>query len=159
MPAGSDPAAGPAIPSLPHTWRPLGVRVAVIGFGVMLLVVVVAAWYGFDPSVRARFSGLQRFTVLVMGAGLGSCGWALARARLTARSDSLLVVNGFRSRRLEWAEVVGIHLPPGAPWATLDLADGSTMSAMAFQGSDGRRARDGVREVRALLDSEAPSDR
>ncbi len=158
MPAASDPA-GRQLPSLPHTWRPLGVRVAVIGFGVMLLVVVVAAWYGFDPSVRARFSGLQRFTVLAMGALLGSCGWALGRARLTARADSLVVVNGFRSRTLEWAEVVGIHLPPGAPWATLDLADGSTISAMAFQGSDGRRARDGVREVRALLDSAAPSDR
>ena len=30
-----------------------------------------------------------------------------------------------------------MHLPPGAPWATLDLADGTTISAMAIQGSDG----------------------
>ncbi len=34
-----------------------------------------------------------------------------------------------------------MHLPPGAPWATLDLADGTTISAMAFQGSDGARAQ------------------
>ena len=45
-----------------------------------------------------------------------------------------------------------MHLPEGAPWATLDLADGTTISAMAFQGSDGRRAVDGVRAVRALID-------
>ncbi|CAM3823806.1 PH domain-containing protein [Nocardioides zeicaulis] len=158
MPAGSEARADRPLPSLPHTWRPFGVRVAVIGVGLMLLAVCVAAWYGFDPSVRARFSGLQRFTVLAMGAGLGTCGWALARARLTARRDSLLVVNGFRTRQLEWAEVVGVHLPPGAPWATLDLADGTTLSAMAFQGSDGRRARDGVRQLRALLDAAGPGD-
>lgn len=158
MPAGSEAPTGRPLPSLPHTWRPLGVRVAVIGVGLMLLAVCVAAWYGFDPSVRDRFSGLQRFTVLAMGAVLGACGWALARARLTVRPDSVVVVNGFRSRRLEWAEVVGVHLPPGAPWATLDLADGSTLSAMAFQGSDGRRARDGVRQLRALLDASGPGE-
>ena len=36
--------------------------------------------------------------------------------------------------------------------ATLDLADGTTISAMALQGSDGRVARDGVRQLRALID-------
>jgi len=144
---------------LPRTWRPAGVRYAVIGFGVMLLVVCVACWYGFDESVRDRFSWLQRFTVLAMGAGLATCGWALARARVTADRDSLVVVNGFRTRRLEWAEVVAVHFPAGAPWATLDLADGTEISAMALQGSDGRGARDGVRELRALIDRQSSSDR
>jgi hypothetical protein len=53
---------------------------------------------------------------------------------------------------LEWEQVLGVHLPAGAPWATLDLADGTTISAMAFQGSDGKVARDGVRQLRALID-------
>ncbi|SED18273.1 PH domain-containing protein [Nocardioides exalbidus] len=150
MPAASEVA-------LPRTWRPAGVRFAVIGFGVMLLVVCVACWFGFDESVRERFSWLQRITVLAMGAGLATCGWALARARVTADAESLTVVNGFRTRRLEWAEVVAVHLPAGAPWATLDLADGTEISAMALQGSDGRGARDGVRELRALIDRQ-PSD-
>lgn len=152
MPAGSDRSAGQGLPALPHTWRPLGVRVAVAGLGLMLLVVCAAAWFGFDESVRDRFTLLQRLTILVMGAGFAACGWALARARVTAEMETLVVVNGFRTRRLEWEELIAIHLPAGAPWATLDLADGTTISAMAFQGSDGRRARDGVRQVRALID-------
>ena len=152
MPAGSDRSSGPGLPALPHTWRPLGVRVAVAGLGLMLLVVCAAAWFGFDESVRDRFTLLQRLTILGMGAGFAACGWALARARVTAEMETLVVVNGFRTRRLEWEELVAIHLPAGAPWATLDLADGTTISAMAFQGSDGRRARDGVRQVRALID-------
>jgi hypothetical protein len=158
MPAGSDRSAGQGLPALPHTWRPLGVRVAVAGLGLMLVVVCAAAWFGFDESVRDRFTVLQRLTILAMGAGFGACGWALARARVTAEMEALVVVNGFRTRRLEWEELVAIHLPAGAPWATLDLADGTTISAMAFQGSDGRRARDGVRQVRALIDREGARD-
>lgn len=153
MPAASEASSEPRpMPSLPRTWRPFGVRIAVVGFGLMLLVVCAAAWFGFDDSVRERFNVLQRITVLLMGAGLATGGWALGRARVTAATESLVVVNGFRTRTLAWAEVVAIHLPDGAPWATLDLADGTTISAMALQGSDGRRARDGVRQVRALID-------
>jgi hypothetical protein len=159
MPAGSERPSGQGLPALPHTWRPLGVRVAVAGLGLMLLVVCAAAWFGFDESVRDRFTLLQRLTVLVMGAGFAACGWALARARVTAEMEALVVVNGFRTRRLEWEEVLAIHLPTGAPWATLDLADGTTISAMAFQGSDGQRARDGVRQVRALIDRQGARER
>jgi len=157
MPADSDrshaPGAG-ALPSLPHTWRPLGVRIAVVGFGLMLVVVCAAAWFGFDESVRDRFSFLQRLTLVLFGAGFAACGWALGRARVTAEMEALVVVNGFRTRQLAWEEVIAIHLPEGSPWATLDLADGTTISAMAFQGSDGKRAVDGVRAVRALIDRE-----
>jgi hypothetical protein len=131
----------------------------VIGFGSMLFVVCAAAWFGFDDSVRERFNLLQRLTLLVMGAGFVAVGWALGRARVTAEMEALVVVNGFRTRRLHWEQVVAIHLPAGAPWATLDLTDGTTISAMAFQGSDGRRARDGVRQVRALIDRAGPPDR
>ena len=158
MPAGSE-TSGQALPSLPRTWRPFGVRIAVIGFGLMLFAVCAAAWFGFDDSVRARFNLLQRLTLLVMGGGFVTVGWALGRARVTAEMESLVVVNGFRTRQLDWEEVLAIHLPDGAPWATLDLADGTTISAMAFQGSDGRRARDGVRQVRALINREGSPDR
>ncbi len=161
MPAASDPGrgTGQALPPLPSTWRPLGVRIAVIGFGLMLLAVCVAAWFGFDESVRERFDLLQRLTLAIMAGGAATCGWALARARVTAEMDSLVVVNGFRTRRLAWEQVVAIHLSAGGPWATLDLTDGTTISAMAFQGSDGRRARDGVRAVRALIDREDARER
>ena len=132
-------------------------RFAVVGFGLMLLVVCAAAWFGFDDETRAKFNLLQRLTLLALGAGFAVVGWALGRARVTAEMEELGVVNGFRTRELEWEEVVAIHLPDGAPWATLDLADGTTISAMAFQGSDGRVARDGVRQLRALINRE-PGD-
>ncbi|NYE38217.1 hypothetical protein F4692_003365 [Nocardioides cavernae] len=161
MPAASDrpTSDGRSLPSLPRTWRPMGVRFAVVGFGLMLLVVCAAAWFGFDDETRAKFNILQRLTLLVMGGGFATIGWALGRARVTAGTDEVVVVNGFRARTLAWEEVVAIHLPEGAPWATLDLADGTTISAMAFQGSDGRVAREGVREMRALIDRDPSGGR
>ena len=44
-------------------------------------------------------------------------------------------------------------MPPGAPWATLDLADGTTVPVMGIQGSDGQRARRAVRDLRTLVEA------
>ena len=148
MPAASEPDRAP---SLPHTWRPLGVRMAGIGLGVMLLVVCAFAWFGFDDETRARFSPFQRGTLVFLGALFYAAGYAMARSRVVAEEQKLVVVNGYRRREYEWAEVLAVHLPPGAPWAVLDLADGTSQAAMGIQGSDGSRARRAVGELRALL--------
>ncbi|WP_248581486.1 PH domain-containing protein [Nocardioides sp. InS609-2] len=145
------PAASDGVP-LPHTWRPLGVRLAATFFGLMLLILCLFAWFGFDQATRDKFSFLQRGTLVGLGLMAFACGHALARSRVVARADSLLVVNGYRRRRFEWAEVVAVQMLPGAPWAVLDLADGTTVPAMAIQGSDGDRARRAARELRALVD-------
>jgi len=148
MPAVSEPA-------LPHTWRPLGVRLAMLFFGGLLLVVCVAAWVAVGPEVRARVDFFQRVTVLLVMAMGGAVAWALVRCRITATQRGLLVVNGFRRRGYEWAEVVAVQLPRGAPFATLDLADGTSIQALGIQSADGDRARTAVRELRLLLDRRA----
>ncbi len=148
MPAGSDPA----VPTLPHTWRPFGVRIAGALFGGMLFIVCAAAWFGFDPETRAKFTGFQRGTLVFLGLLAFSAGFALVRSRVVAEPDRLVVVNGYRRHEYQWAEVLAVHLPPGAPWAILDLADGTTAAAMGIQGSDGDRAQTAVRQLRALID-------
>jgi Bacterial PH domain len=152
MPADSE-AGRPATVRLPHTWRPLGVRLAGIVFGGALLVVCAFAWFGFDEDTRAKFTWFQRGTLVFLGA-LGFSAWfALVRSRVVATVERLIVVNGYRRHEYEWAEVVAVHLPPGAPWAVLDLSDGTTASALGIQGSDGARAHAAVRQLRILLDS------
>ena len=145
MPAGSDAV------SLPHTWRPLGVRLAGGGLGAMLLVVIVAAWIAFPQEVRDSFTIFQRGTLVFLGLLAFSAWFALVRSRAVATDQGLTVVNGYKRHELEWAEVVAVHLPAGAPWAILDLADGTTCPVMAIQGSDGARAKAAVRQLRALL--------
>lgn len=141
------------IVSLPHTWRPFGARIAVIFFGTMLVVICAFAWFGFDPEIRAKFTLFQRSTIVFIGLLYAVAGYALARSRVVASESGMVVVNGYRRHDYEWAEVISIHLPPGAPWATIDLADGTTASLLAIQGSDGARARAAVRALRSLIDS------
>lgn len=150
MPAGSE-AAAPGPVALPHTWRPFGVRLAGAVLGVGLLVVCAVTWFGFDAETRARFTTFQRGTLVFFGLLTFALFFALMRSRVVAAEDRLLVVNGYRRHEFDWAQVVAVNLPPGAPWVTLDLADGSTVSAMGIQGSDGARARQAVRELRSVV--------
>lgn len=152
MPADSETTpSNPAPPDLPHTWRPFGVRIAIIMGGVAVLAICVVAWFAFGPTTRAKFTVFQRSTVIAMGLLGFACGHALARCRVVAERNRLVVVNGYRRHVYEWPQVISVSLPRGAPWAILDLADGTSQSLMGIQGSDGDRAYLAVRELRALL--------
>ncbi len=157
MPADSEPAAPAPDPSagLPVRFRPLGVRIAAVAFGAMLFGVGAAIWISFPDDIRDAFTISQRVTVLAMGAGALVIGHALSRCRVDADADGLLVVNGYRSHRLQWAQVLAVRMLPGNPWVSLDLADGTSLSALGIQGSDGARAQRQVRTLRALIDAHA----
>ena len=142
---------------LPHTWRPLGPRIAGAVAGGALVVITVFLWIGFDAETRDAVTPFQRGTVVFLGLIGFACLYALIRSRVDAEMDRLIVVNGYRRHEYEWPQIVGVHLPPGAPWVTLDLADGNTVSAMGIQGSDGARAKQAVRQLRALVD-QRPGD-
>lgn len=156
MPAGSESTCPPA---LPRTFRPLGVRIAVYAFATVLLGTVLAIWVAFPPEVRAQFTFFQRATVVFFGLAAAACGYALARSRVVARLDSVTVVNGYKTRRFEWNEIVAIALPTGSPWATIDLSDGTSVAVMGIQGSDGARATADVRSIRSLLRQQSRTDR
>jgi Bacterial PH domain len=144
MPAVSEPV-------LPHTWRPLGVRLAMLFFGGLLTVVCVAAWVAVGAEVRAKVSPFERVTMVLVAVMAAVVAWALVRCRVTATTGGLQVVNGYRTHRYEWAEVLAVHMPPGAPFPTLDLADGTSRSALGIQSADGDRARQAVLQLRLLL--------
>jgi Bacterial PH domain len=147
MPADSDLS-----PSLPRTYRPLGVRLVIVVLGALLLLVAVVMWLAFPPEIRDEFNSLEIGTVILLGLLFYAGGYALARSRLVAREDGLTVVNGYRTRRFEWNEILGVSLRAGNPWAMLDLSDGTSVAAMGIQGSDGDRAVAQVREVRRLIE-------
>lgn len=156
MPAASDGGeGGPAArePGRPRRWRPLGVRLAVVFFGSLLVLVSGFAWAGFSEDVQAQFTPFQIGTILFLAGLYAAVGWSLARCRVDAAREGLTVVNGFRTHRLDWPEVVAIRMPRGAPWATLDVADGTTLSVMALQATDGHRAVQAVRDLRELIEA------
>lgn len=138
---------------LPRTWRPLGPRIAALVFSLFLVAAFAGLWITFPQQTKDAISPLQRATVIgfiCLGIGLLN---GLARSRVTAGPDGLVVVNGYRKRELAWAQMVTVQMPPGAPWPTMDLDDGSTISVMGIHASDGARARTAVAELRALIDA------
>lgn len=137
---------------LPHTWRPLGTRLVGTAAGVMVIIMVAAAWIGFGAKIRSQFTALQLGTLVFLGLLAFLVWFAVVRSRVTATEHGVTVVNGYRRRDFEWAEVVSVSLRRGAPWATMDLSDGSTVSLIGIQGSDGDRAVVALRELRVLID-------
>jgi hypothetical protein len=145
--------------SLPHTWRPFGARIAGTVLGGMLLVLAITVWIAWGADVRARFTVFQRSTLVFLGLLAFACWFALVRSRVTAAEQGVTVVNGYRRRQFEWSQVVSINLRRGAPWAGLDLSDGTSISMVAIQGSDGDRAIRAVRELRRLVAEHSRTER
>jgi hypothetical protein len=141
----------PVDSDLPITWRPLGPRVVGIAIAAGLAVIVGFSWFGFDDETRSKFTTFQRGTLVALGLLAGSVLYALIRSRAEAHADRFVVVNGYRRKEYAWAEIIAVHLPPGAPWVTLDLADGETASVMGIQSSDGARAQEAVRRLRLIV--------
>ena len=156
---GSAVSGPDEVVTLPHTWRPYGARVAGLVLGGLLLALVVVVWVLLGPEVRARFTTFQRVTLV----GIGAVGFvalhALTRSRVSADARGLTVVNGYRGRQLEWSQVVGVNLRRGAPWAGMDLSDGTSISMFAIQASDGQRAVRAVRQLRRLVAENSHTDR
>jgi hypothetical protein len=118
---------------------------------VALTAVVGVGWFSFDAETRGRFTIFQLGTLIFFGLLYLALMLALVRSRAVAYADRLVVVNGYRRHEYEWPFIVAARLPPGAPWVTLDLADGETASILGIQASDGNRARVALTELKALV--------
>ena len=180
MPAASEPAAGaPALPVTWRPLGPRIVGV-VLGAGLLVVfgaawlsfdeetqdsftglqifTVLAVAALGFaclNALIRALAGTNCAAAILGTFATVAlegfACLNALMRSRVVATREALVVVNGYKRRELAWEQIVAVHLPPGAPWVTLDLTDGTTCSAMGIQGSDGARSTRAARDLRSLV--------
>jgi len=117
----------------------------VLGSVVMITMITLAV------TVAPPFTVPDRIGLVLFGLAITGLLYLLGRCRVSADAAGLTLVNPARTRRLAWAEVLGVNMADGEPWPTLDLADGSTVSAMGIQRSDGARARQALAELRALL--------
>ncbi len=160
MPADSEAADGSRDHSseVPVRFRPLGVRIMATALGLTLLGLCTVIWLTFPPEVRASFSRFQEGTLLLIAALLGAIGYALGRSRIDADATGLTVVNGYRTHRYDWSQVLAVSMRAGSPWAVLDLSDGTCQAAMGIQASDGTRARAQLRRLRALIDARAGTE-
>lgn len=138
---------GSGVPALPVTWRPRKARLTTYALaGVIVVSMLVLA-----AVLPPEWTIVDRAGVVVLGAVVATVLSFLARPRLIATEDRLIVVNIVRTRVLSWPEIIDIRMPPGEPWPTLDLADGSCIAAMGIQSNDGELARNNLARLAAVL--------
>jgi len=141
-------------PDLPVVWRPRRTRIVAYALaGTIMLGMVVLA-----VVVAPEFTLIDRFLLVACGAVVAWLLHMFARCRVVADEQGLTVVNAFRTRRLEWPEVLGVTMNEGDPWPTLDLSDGTSLSAMGINGAEKARAARHLAQLRTLIarKAEAP---
>ncbi|MFE0458881.1 PH domain-containing protein [Kitasatospora sp. NPDC058965] len=134
------------LPTLPVTWLPRRNRAVLLTASGLLAATFLTMALVLPESWRLN----DRVMLSCLGLALSSVGLMLARPRILADAEGVTVINHLRTRRLHWAEIVRVNLRQGDPWATLDLADGTSLAAMGIQPSGGRDQA--VRAARALRD-------
>ncbi len=128
-------------------WRPRTTRVVAYATAGAIIVLMIVLAVVLAPA----FQLADRLLMIALGLFLAWILHMLGRCRVEARDDGLTIVNAFRTRRLTWPEVVDATMNPGDPWPTLDLTDGTTVSAMGINGSERTRATTQFAELHALV--------
>jgi len=142
----------------PRVYRPFGARLVVVVMAVTLVGAVTFLWAAMPAEVRAQFSWAQRVTILFFFAAILLAMWGMFRTSVAISDSGLVITNIFKVRSYDWAQVLAISLRRGDPWAVLDLSDGTSVVAMAIQGSDGARTTGVLREIGEQIDRHSPSE-
>ncbi len=135
--------------------RAVGWIAAVCQGIVLLIAAAMLPWSG--PNAVSWY---DRFGFVVVAALIGFGLYRLASVSALPAESGLVVRNVLLTRRLEWAEIVGINFAPDDPWVLLDLSDGDTLAVMAIQRADGKRAAAEASRLATLmaLHADRPSD-
>jgi hypothetical protein len=119
----------------------------------LFAMAVIVPWVGPLP-----FGWYDRAGFLVLAAAIGWFLVRLAEVSATPSETGLVVRNVLLSRRLDWAEVVGLRFSGGDPWVMLDISDGDTLAVMAIQRADGPRGQAEARRLATLIALHSPRD-
>ncbi|MFE7561927.1 PH domain-containing protein [Kitasatospora sp. NPDC057500] len=130
----------------PVTWAPRRTRAVLLPVCALLVVLFAV----MAVALPANWQLNDRIMMAASGVLFAGVGLMLARPRVSADAQGVTVVNFVRRRRLAWAEIVGVNFRQGDPWATLDLADGTSLAAVGIQSGVGKAQA--IADARALRD-------
>jgi Bacterial PH domain len=141
-----------------RVYRPFGARLVVVVMAVTLVGAVTFLWAAMPAEVRAQFSWPQRITILFFFGAILLALWGMFRTSVAISESGLVITNIFKERSYDWAQVLAVSLHRGDPWAVLDLSDGTSVVAMAIQGSDGARTNGVLREIGEQIEKHSPGE-
>lgn len=145
----TEPAAQPAPPALPVTFRPTRTRAVLLSVGLAMFATITVI-----ALLLETLSAGERISFVFTAALLSSVLVLLSRPKVVADEAGVTVVNLTTTRRLEWAQILRVNLRPGDPWVFLDLSDGTSLPVLGIQpGIAKARAIGDARALRALAET------
>ena len=134
-------------------FRPRRGRRVALTMAVLSLVVFAGGAISL-PRVDPLFGGwgvLDRLLLVSVGAAVAALLWRFASIRAVPSTQGLVIRNLITTRKLEWAQIVGVLFGGGAPWVSVDLDDTDTVAVMAIQRADGAYGRAEAARLSALV--------
>ena len=123
-------------------FRPRRARLVIYPCAAIVLVALVGGALLVPSEGPSGWGLTSRLSLVAVAVAAAYFLHKLADVRVVADEAGVSVVNIVHSRRLEWAEVVGVRLLRDDAWMMLDLSDGEAMAAMGVQKSDGAYAQE-----------------
>lgn len=107
---------------------------------MFILLVVVAIVIGRAMPEEMQFQPAEVGTLWALLGAVLVMAHCVARSYVRADDSGLTIVNGLRKHQVQWDDVAGISMNPGAPWPTLVTTDDRRIILFAIQGSEGQSA-------------------
>lgn len=145
-------SSSPSEPAAFAPFRPRRGRIVALGvvWGSLILFGVLAAL--IPTTAGSELAALpDRIMFFSFGVVMAVLAWRYASLSAIPSHEGLVVRNLVVTRRLEWAQVVGIQFGGGQPWVSLDLDDTDTLAVMAIQRADGEFAEHEASRLAALV--------
>ncbi len=132
-----------------RTFRSKGVNL--IAWVTVAILAGLMIFIGLNMPDSMKFNLTGNITMWLLIGAWTVLAYGISRSRVTADSESIEIVNGFRTHRFAWSEVATISMQPGAPWPTLVTVDDRRVSLFGLQGSEGKPTQLAVAWLREHL--------
>ncbi len=151
----TDPSFDPSAASGTDRFRPFSSRRA-RGVATTMAVLALVVFGGLAVLLPTNaglttWQGGDRVLVALLGLLIAAGCWRYAGIRAVPTPEALVVRNLVVTRRVAWAEIIGVQFGGGAPWVTLELDDTDTLAVMAIQRADGAQAEQEAVRLAALV--------
>lgn len=133
------------------SFRPRSARLTTVVLGILTVVGAIVVIVTVPRISTVSFGVADQSGVVLLALGIVWFLWRQGSVSAVPDDAGLRVRNIIHTRRVEWAQIVAVTFPAGAPWVQLDLSDGDTLAVMAIQRADGERGQAESRRLATLV--------
>lgn len=122
-----------------RTFRSKGL--IVISWVTVAILAGLMIYIGLNIPDRMKFTLSGNITMWLLIGTWAFMAYVISRSKVTANSETIVIVNGLRKHTFAWSDVAALSMNPGAPWPTLITQDDRRVMLFGLQSSEGKPTR------------------